>query len=122
MLRKNNTGFDIKSVVWYNTPYTEKTRGNSMLILEKFNVRIVFRGEGYGLNDVIIHDSETPLVEFYDNRHAKFKPRGQFVSRYYASTLLERKNGALALDLGIPEWTVSAEEMTAVRKYIKLLS
>ena len=91
-----------------------------MLILDKFNVRMVFKGEGYGLNDVIIHDRETPLVEFYDNRHGT--GRGQFVSRYYSSTLLERENGALALDLGIPEWTVSAVEMTAVRKYIKLLS
>ena len=93
-----------------------------MLILDKFNVRMVFKGEGYGLNNVIIHDRETPLVEFYDNRYTRFNPYGQFVSRYYVSTLLERKNGALALDLGVPEWTVTADEMTAVRKYIKLLS
>ena len=95
-----------------------------MLILERFNVRIVFQGEGYGVNDVIIHDSETPLVEFYDNRYTKINSRGQFVSRYYASTLLESRNrdSGLNLDGGVAEWTVSAEEMIAVRKYIKLLS
>jgi hypothetical protein len=118
VLRKNNTGFDIKSELWYNTPYTEKTRENIMLKVDKFNVRVVFRGEGYGVNDVIIHDDETPLVEFYDSRHTRINPRGQFVSRYYASTLLEGKNRGLALDGGVPEWTVSAKDMETVRAQV----
>ena len=95
-----------------------------MLLLDKFNVRMVFKGEGYGVNDAVIHDKDRPLVEFYDNRHGNgLGSRGQFVSRYYASTLLESENrGGLSLHGGEPEWTVSAEEMVAVRKYIKLLS
>jgi hypothetical protein len=93
-----------------------------MLILEKFNVRMVFKNEGYGIDDSVIHDKDRPLVEFYDNRHGT--GRGQFVSRYYASTLMESENRDCGLSLhgGVPEWTVSAEEMVAVRKYIKLLS
>jgi hypothetical protein len=95
-----------------------------MLILEKFNVRMVFKGEGYGLNDSVIHDKDRPLVEFYDSRSSRNNERGQFVSRYYASTLLESDNHGCGLSLygDVPEWTVSADEMTAVRKYIKLLS
>ena len=96
-----------------------------MLLLDKFNVRMVFKGEGYGLNDSVIHDKDRPLVEFYDNRRGTdLGRRGQFVSRYYASTLLESENRDCGLSLysDVPEWTVSAEEMIAVRKYIKLLS
>jgi len=98
-----------------------------MLILDKFNVRMVFKGEGYGVNDAVIHDKDRPLVEFYDSRSSRnndLNDRGQFVSRYYASTLMESENhgGGLRLYGDVPEWTVSAEEMTAVRKYIKLLS
>jgi hypothetical protein len=92
-----------------------------MLSLEKFNIRIVFRGEGYGVNDAIIHDKDRPLVEFYDCRYTKINPRGQFVSRYYASTLLESENrgGGLSLYGDVPEWTVSAEDMKTVYQYIK---
>ena len=91
-----------------------------MLSLDKFNVRIVVKGEGYGVNDVIIHDSETPLVEFYDSRYTRINARGQFVSRYYASTLLESENrGGLNLDGGVAGWTVSDEDIETVRQNIK---
>lgn len=89
-----------------------------MLKVDKFNVRIVFCGQGYGVNDVIIHDGETPLVEFYDSRYTKANVRGQFVSRYSASTLLEGKNSGLSLDGGVPEWTVSAKDMETVRAHV----
>jgi hypothetical protein len=88
-----------------------------MLQLEKFNVRVVFRGEGYGLNDSLINDKDVALVEFYDNRHGT--DRGQFVSRYYASTLLENDNRGLILDGGVPAWTVPVNDMALVREYLR---
>ena len=91
-----------------------------MLKVDKFNVRIVFTGEGYGVNDCIINEEREPLVEFYDSRYQSPRSnRGQFVSRYYASTLLDGKNGGLSLDGGIPEWTVSPEDMATVRNHLK---
>lgn len=93
-----------------------------MLKVDKFNVRIVFTGEGYGVNDCIVNEEREPLVEFYDDRYHSKRAnhnRGQFVSRYYASTLLEGKNRGLCLDGGVREWTVSAEDMEIVREHLK---
>lgn len=91
-----------------------------MIQVGKFNVRIVPTGFKFGRNDVLVND-KAPMVEFYDSRynHEGWQGRGQFVSRYFISTLLEdAKECALSLDGGIPEWTVSAEDMKTVRQYI----
>jgi hypothetical protein len=55
------------------------------------------------------------VVEFYDARQdpAKFGERGQFVADYYLTTLLQVRSG-LALDAGIPAWTLDAEQMQTV--------
>jgi hypothetical protein len=95
-----------------------------MITVDKFNVRIVRKGDRYGRNNVLTHDKEDqPLVEFYDNRypHTEY---GQFVSRYYVSTILGtdrwgRGEGGLMLDGGVPSWTVSALDMDTVRAYLK---
>lgn len=88
-----------------------------------FNVRVVHRGEQYGLNDCLVHDKEDPLVEFYDARQSvdKFGRCGQFVSRYYASTLLESRCGAdgLLLDGGSRDWVVSPSGMTEVLAHVR---
>ncbi len=58
-------------------------------------------------------------VEFYDSRYTKgFTPLGQFVTRYDARSLMERPMGPLALDLGIPAWTVTADQFEEVRAMI----
>ena len=89
-----------------------------MLALSRFNVRVVRTGDAYGLNDCLINDG-APLVEFYDNRHMH-TPRGQFVSRYFVSTILERADGlGLMLDGGVPAWTVSADDMRLVAAYLR---
>ena len=83
-------------------------------IFGHFNVRILRKGEKYGLEDCLTHKERKPLVEFYDYRHRDDKEwkRGQFVSRYYAETILKHDlNFGLSLDGGVPEWTVSAESM-----------
>jgi len=93
-----------------------------MLKLEKFNVRIVNKGDRYGRADCLTHDDDRPMVEFYDHRytHGDWADRGQFVSRYYVSTLLEGENRGLCLDGGnANEWSVSADEMALVREYLK---
>ena len=94
-----------------------------MIKIEKFNVRLVRTGDKYGRKDCLTNDS-APMVEFYDSRYdfPDFMGRGQFVSRYYVSTLTE--NGeygrGLCLDGGIPEWSVSADGMKQVLEYIQL--
>jgi len=93
-----------------------------MLKLEKFNVRIVNKGDRYGRADCLTHDDDRPMVEFYDHRytHGDWADRGQFVSRYYVSTLLEEENRGLCLDGGnANEWSVSADGMALVRAYLK---
>ena len=88
-----------------------------------FNVRILRKGEKYGLEDCLTHKERKPLVEFYDYRHRDDKEwkRGQFVSRYYAETLLKHDlNFGLSLDGGVPEWTVSAESMREILAWLRL--
>ena len=86
-----------------------------------FNVRILHKGEKYGLEDCLIHKERKPLVEFYDYRHRNDQEwkRGQFVSRYYAETILEHNpNNALSLDGGIPAWTVPPVSMREILAWL----
>lgn len=94
---------------------------NTMIQVDKFNVRIVNTGDKYGRDDCLTNEKEQ-LVEFYDNRfdHKSWMGRGQFVNRYLTSTILngEYPNG-LSLDLGITAWTVSAEGMKQVVEFLR---
>jgi len=92
-----------------------------MLTVENFNVRIVNTGDTYGLNDCLVNNG-AKLVEFYDKRylHDSWMGRGQFVSRYYLSTLLsDTYPNGLCLDGGVAECAVSADGMAQVLAYIK---
>lgn len=88
-----------------------------------FLVRAVRKGERYGLDDCLTHDEADPLIEFYDLSAdpKKFGERGQFVSRYYASTLAKRDGLGLCLDGGIPEWSIDAEAMKPVHELARSL-
>ena len=90
----------------------------------RFNVRIVLKGDKYGLEDCLTHKEKKPLVEFYDTKHMGkgFSRYGQFVSRYYAQTLIDdfdkvTRNG-LALVGYEPAWSVSPEDMVKVIKFM----
>ena len=85
-----------------------------------FNVRIVFRGDCYGLDYCLTHIQDNPLVEFYDETYIdKFGELGQFISRYSVSTLLDNKQGyGLNLDGGIFEWSIDGETMDLVREWL----
>lgn len=94
-----------------------------MLKLGKWNVRIVNTGDNYGRAMCLTND-KAPMVEFYDVRypHTQY---GQFVSRYYISTILsqdsrggEYSNG-LCLDGRVAAWHVSAEDMAQVVTFLK---
>lgn len=97
----------------------------------RFRVRLLRRGERYGLDRKLTHEREAPLVEFYDldagsderGFRADFGGEGQFVSRYYAKTLLEdgerlRQHG-LWLDAGVPVWQLSAANMDEVLRWLQ---
>ena len=75
-----------------------------------FNVVVVPKGAAYGAEDCLTNEGSL-MVEFYDIRypHTEY---GQFVSRYYAKTLLPHRGGGLCLDGGIPNWTLDAPSMT----------
>ena len=79
----------------------------------RWRVRFVRKGDRYGLNHCLTHEEAEPLVEFYDRKNAgdTFPDEGQFVSRYYVSTLLKRRGGRLHLDGGIEAWCISADWM-----------
>ena len=82
-----------------------------------FNVRLVLKGGAYGRDNCLTHSESEPLVEFHDAKHAgdTFGPLGQFVSRYYRSTLLgASENCGLNLHGGEPAWSIPAEEMKRV--------
>jgi len=85
-----------------------------------WTVRWVETGDSYGLKDCLVHDSAQPMVEFYDTTvdMKVFGPRGQFVSRYDADTLLS-VDGGLNLHGGVPVWTVSASGMERVQDFIR---
>ena len=78
----------------------------------KWSVHLVRTGDTYGRTGSLTHDDPTPLVEFYDTTD------GQMVTRYYADTLLD-VTGGLSLNGGVPEWTVSAEDMRVVVDWLK---
>jgi len=85
-----------------------------------FAVVVVPTGAAYGLEDCLTNDGGL-MVEFYDTRFPHTE-HGQFVSRYYASTLLPWKGGGLCLDGGVPNWSLDAgamrEAMDAVVSYL----
>jgi len=93
----------------------------------RFNVRIVRRGDRYGLNDCLTHGEgkneirasiasrgyDGAMIEFYDAKYENapgFGSRGQFVTRYYLSTLaLDARKSDCGLDLhgGVAEWKIN---------------
>ena len=90
-----------------------------------FRVRIIEKGDGYGLHDMrglswyrLTHDDPVPMVEFYDARYPGHMDRehGQFVSRYNLDTLTARHNPAHGLDLqgDVPDWTIDAATLAAI--------
>lgn len=98
-----------------------------------FFVRVVFKGDTYGRGDCLTHDKSDPLIEFYDRTYAKrndsvreevsFGPRGQFVSRYYASTLADHDpDQGLCLNGGVDAWKIDAAALAPVLTMARTLA
>jgi len=83
-----------------------------------FTVRILRKGEKYGLNDCLTHNEELPMIEFYDARHKDNQEwkRGQFISRYDSDTLLGETKPNRMLDLygGEDEWTIYPDDLRRI--------
>lgn len=61
-------------------------------------------------------------VHIYDDRFHNspdWKEFGQFVSSYYTSTILSHGNNGINLHGGVPSWTLSAENVAAIKEFIK---
>ena len=85
-----------------------------------FNVRLVRKGDRYGLDDCLVHDKDAALIEFWDATYEndpRFSPGlGQFVSRYFLDTLTgkdafgrDHRRGSCGLDLcgHVAAWKVT---------------
>ena len=99
-----------------NTKVMEITNG----IGRTFTVRIIHEGDRYGLRDCLTHDEREPLIEFFDKTHVEgFTPLGQFISRYYLSTLDKDEDYSLTLHGDVPAWTVTAQNVADAVKFAK---
>lgn len=94
-----------------------------------YTVRLVEQGDRRGLNFCLINPDPRPTVEFYDleSKAASYDfvgpreeaiaagaPRlGQFVSSYYAHTLLENIDTirSLCMNGGVPRWTIDGDAL-----------
>ena len=77
-------------------------------------------GDRFGLQLAKIFDK--PTVLFYDSYNLKSNYRiyGQFVSSYYAETILQTTDTyGLSLDTSVPEWTVDAVTLHSIRDWVK---
>ena len=87
----------------------------------EWTVKIIAKGDTYGLDKCLTNDEDKALVEFYDRSYLKmFGEEGQFVSRYYAETLLveHKKHIGLNLQDGVPGWQITAAGMEEVRDWL----
>jgi hypothetical protein len=83
-----------------------------------FNVITIRTGERYGRTNALTADE--PMVSIYDASQDKdvFGDRGQFVSRYYLSTLADGAvDKGVHLDGGVPVWHISATNKAEVIAY-----
>jgi hypothetical protein len=97
----------------------------------RFRVQIVWDkpagGTAYDEEGNEVPEKLQPIVEFYDMTHARnpdyantsIAKKGQFVSSYYAATLMERPTGGINLVGHEPAWQIDARAMDKVRAWIK---
>lgn len=85
------------------------SKGNNFL------VRIVEKGDRYGRNNCLINNENHQLVEVYDAEYAHTE-FGQFISRYYMTTLLEgnSRNTGINLEGSEPKWQIDAQNWRKV--------
>lgn len=79
-----------------------------------FNVRLVEKGDKYGVADCLTHTMDEPIVEFYDARyphtHDEQGNLGQFISRYNWS-IIDCCKGGINLHGDEPDWSINEETL-----------
>lgn len=102
--------------------------GNKMLQItnevgRKFIIKIIKQSDLYGLNDCLVHNDSDPMIEFYDATYKNqngFGKCGQFVTRYFYSTLKDVElHSGIQLEGGIADWNVSAKNVRQVLNFAK---
>ncbi len=84
-----------------------------------WGIQIILTGDTYGRSNSIVNDRD-PMVEFYDESRVHEGRNPQFVSRYYIEVLKGKHPGPYGLNLqgGVPGWSLSAEAMHLVMKFV----
>ena len=90
---------------------------------QPWSIRIVEEGDKYGRDDCLTYEKEEPVIEFYDadnefDKHTDGTMLGQFVSRYYISTIMDGTGGGLNLMGYEPKWSINSLAMDSIRDYI----
>jgi len=91
---------------------------------QPWTIRIIDKGDAYGRDDCLIHDNDEPTIEFYDGDNLFDKQEsdgtmlGQFVSRYYISTIADGGRGGMDLMGYEPKWKIDNLMMDSVRAYV----
>lgn len=93
-----------------------------------FNLLVIEAGDQYGRDNCLTHEEgKEPTVEFYDATYQGKNEDwlfGQFVSRYYITTLLATYNrpgypNGLCLDGGVAAWNVDAPAMAVALDWLE---
>ena len=90
----------------------------------QYNVGKLKKGEKYGRDYCLVNEKDT-LVEFIDMTVDKNSfPSGQYVNRYYLSSLLDGSNGVngLCIDGSVSAWYICGDcyrEIVAWLKRVK---
>lgn len=87
----------------------------------QFAVKLLSRGDRYGLEKCLEWDSDKMGVEFYDVKYAGdgFDELGQFVSRYYAETLVGTPTHAdFSLAGGVAAWTIDRNNAIRIKAWV----
>ena len=91
---------------------------------QPWSIRFVEEGDKYGRDDCLTYEKEEPVIEFYDgdnefDKHTDGTMLGQFVSRYYISTIMDGTGGGLNLMGYEPKWSINSLAMDSIRDYIQ---
>lgn len=79
--------------------------------------------QGVPLRAVYVHaeGDEQATVRFYDRRY-NFTDHGQFITSYWASTIVNKPVGGLVLQGGVPDWYIDTRAMFGVWVWVMNLT
>ena len=81
-------------------------------------VRLIRKGDAYGLNDKLTHDQARPMVDFFRCEQGN-EDKGFFVSRYYVETLLAGSHKSIQLDGRDPAFAVHEQAFADVLQWLR---